>query len=441
MRKLSALLITFFWLINAHAGDIINLTWDQVVDIGLKQNLDLQITRQDYRNQALNQWKALSDFMPTVNYNFQAVDNVELPVMVFMGRSFRIGTKYNFTHVLQAQLPVFLGGLRIANWNIQKNSKKSLQALLKGKEEDVALKSIKAYFQVILSNDLVSVNQRAVDAARANLEQVQKFYNTGAASRLDLLRAQSRYSQTIPELTTAKNGRKMAVENLKFLLNFNVQDSIVVLDSLRQMNFLKDFATLSLENLQDIALKNRSDLKSLAYRKKAVGGQKLVAGSHFMPQIVLSANVQHQAFLQTSKVRWDDYNRAKSAAIAVQFPLFEGGKRLIELQQARIQDKKIRLQQQQLKRAVLLDVKNSFNSFKVAQQNLQSLKQAFEQAKETLRLANLTYKEGLSTQVDVLNAQAAFTGSELQYRQGIFNYNVAQLKLLKAIGKLDTIWQ
>ena len=95
----------------------------------------------------------------------------------------------------------------------------------------------------------------------------------------------------------------------------------------------------------------------------------------------------------------------------------------------------------QLKRGILLNVKNSFNSFKEAQQNLQSLKQAFEQARETLRLANLTYKEGLSTQVDVLNAQAAFTASELQYRQGIFKYDVAQLELLKAIGKLETIWQ
>ncbi len=441
MKKAIIAGLIFIFLASATAGDIITLTWRQVVGIGIKQNLDLQIMRQDYRTQSLNQWKAVSDFLPTVNYNFQAVNNVELPLMVFMGRSFRIGTKYNFTHVFQAQLPLFTGGLRFDNYKIQKYSKRSLQALLKNKESDIALKVTEAYFQVILSNDLVRVNQRALQAAQANLRQVQKFFKTGAASKLDLLRAQTRYSQSLPRLTSAKNKRKMAVDNLKFLLNFNLQDSIVVLDTLRQMNFLKDFANLPLAQLQEIALQSRSDLQSMAFRKKAVGMQKWIAAGRFLPQIVLSANVQHQAFLDNSKVRWDDYTRAKSAAIAVQFPLFEGGKRLIEMQQARIQEQKIRLQQRQLRQAALLNVKNSFNSFKEAQENLQSLRQAFAQAKEALRLANLSYKEGLSTQVDVLNAQAAFTSSELQYRQGIYQYDVAQLELLKAIGKLKTIWR
>ncbi len=440
MKKIMIIGIGLFLVVSATAGDIITLTWQQVVGVGLKQNLDLQIMREDYRNQTLNQWKAFSDFLPTVNYNFQAVNNVELPLMVFMGRSFRIGTKYNFTHVFQAQWPIFTGGLRFANWRIQKYGKRSMQALLKNKESEIALKAIEAYFQVILSNDLVRVNQRALQAARANFLQVQKFYQNGAASKLDLLRAQAQYSQSKPRLTSAKNKRKMAVENLKFLLNFNIRDSIVVLDTLRQMNFLKDFSTFPLEKLQEIALQNRSDLKSMDFQKKAVGTQKMIAGARFLPQIVLTANVQHQAFLDNSKVRWDDYTRAKSAAIAVQFPLFEGGKRVIEWQQARIQAQKIALQQQQLKRAVLLNVKNSFNSFKESQESLHSLRQAFLQAKEALRLANLTYQEGLSTQVDVLNAQAAFTSSELQYRQGIYNYNIAQLELLKAIGKLKTIW-
>lgn len=441
MKKIYALLVWGFLLQTAAAGEVITLTWDQVIGIGLKQNLDLQITRQDYRIQALNEWKAVSDFMPTLNYNFQAVKNIELPVMVFMGRRFEVGTKYNFTHALQVQWPVFLGGMRLANWSIQRNSKKSLRAMLRGKEADITLKVLEAYFQLMLTNDLVRVNQEAVAAARANYDQVQKFFNSGAASKLDLLRARTRLSQSLPQLTSARNSRKMAVENLKFLLNVDAADSLVVLDSLRQENFLKEFSAMKPKELQQIALKNRPDITSLAYRKKAVAGQKFIAGAHFLPQIVVSANVQHQAYLQTSDVGWDDYTRAKSAAVALQFPLFEGGKRVIEMQQARIQDKKITLQQIQLEHAVLLDVKNSFNAFQEAQQNLQSLRQAFNEARETLRLANLTYQEGLSTQVDVLNAQAAYTANELKYRQGIFNYNVSQLRLLKAIGKLDIIWQ
>ena len=51
------------------------------------------------------------------------------------------------------------------------------------------------------------------------------------------------------------------------------------------------------------------------------------------------------------------------------------------------------------------------------------------------------YKEGVSTQVEVLNAQTAFTNAELSYRKGIFDYNISQLRLLKAIGQLQVLWQ
>ncbi len=424
----------------AMAGDIITLTWDQVVSISRKENLELKMLRQDYRNQKLNVWKSLSDFSPTMDYSFQAVNNLELPTMVFMGRSFRVGTKYNFTHNLQLKWPLFLGGARWANYSIQKYGKKSLKELLSGKEEEVALKAIQAYFQIILSSDLVRVNQNALRAAQANYRQVKQFYEAGTASQLDLMRAHTRYLQSLPALTSTRNALKLARENLKFILNFPPQDSLVVLDSLREMDFLGEYAHKSLQALQQLALNSRPDLKSMQFQSKAVGKQKYIAGSGFLPQIFVTAGVQHQAFLQTSKVRWDDYTRAKSASIALQFPIFQGGKRAINLQQAYIQQEKARLQTEQLRRAILLDVKNAYLTFQKAKQNLKSLKQAFKEAQETWRIARLTYRQGLSTQVDVLNAQTALTASETNYRQGVFEFNLAQLKLLKAIGQLHTIW-
>ncbi len=441
MKRFYFLLIFLGLISSAPAGDIISLTWNQVVDISRKENLDIRIMNQDYRIQKLNEWKAMADFLPTVDYSFRAVNNLELPVFVFMGRSFRVGTKYDFTHSLQLQFPVFLGGMRFANRNIQRNSKRSLAQLLKGKEEEVVLKSVEAYFQVILTNDLVVVNQKAFEAAKANYEQVEKFYNEGSASRLDLLRAKTRFSESKPNLTSALNARKMAVENLKFILNLNAEDSVVVLDTLSRKDFLKEFAKSTLKELQDLALANRTDLKSLQFQKQIAQNQKLIAGSRFLPQIIVSAGVQHQALLQNRNVTWDDYSRIKSASVILQFPLFEGGKRILDLQQAFIQNKKISLQTEQLKKAVLLEVNNRFNAYREAAQNLVTLKQAFKEAGETLRLANLTYKEGLSTQVEVLNAQLSFTNSEARYRRGMFDYNISQLRLLKAIGKLDTIWE
>ncbi|MHB2148218.1 TolC family protein [Calditrichota bacterium LG25] len=442
MRKTVITISVIFCILKMGvSGDIIALSWDQVMELGMRQNLELHMLRQDVSHQKLNVYRAMSDFLPTVNYSFQAVNNVELPVLVFMGNQFRIGTKYNFTHALQAQYPLFLGGARIVNLKIQNHARKSLLQMLKGKEEEIVLKAIEAYFQVILSRDLLAVSRRAQQAARANFQQVKKFYEAGAASQLDFLRAQSKLSQTIPAVTSALNALRMSEENLKFVLNISVHDSVVVLDSLVEKDFLGPLKEIELPALQQMAQESRPDLKSLEHQLQIGGQKEWLAGSRFLPQIVAAASVQHQAFLETAAVKSEDYTRAKAASISLQWPLFEGGKRVLEWQQAVIQKRKAAYQKELLKRTIMLEVKNNWNQFRLSKQNLKSLKQAFEEAKETLRLANLTYKEGVSTQVEVLNAQTAFTDAEARYRKGIFDYNIAQLKLLKALGKLHWLWQ
>ncbi len=443
--RLKGIMVTLVWLllmgVPVGAQQVITLSWDDVVGLTRQQNLELQMVRQDYRYQNLNRWKAYADFLPTVNYQFQRINNIELPEFVFMGRRIKVGTDFNFVHAFQLQYPLFLGGARIANSRIQNSLRKSLKAQLEGKEEEVVLQALEAYFRIILSDALIAVNVRAQEAAKANLEQVEKFYQAGTASKLDYLRAKTRYSQTIAPLTSARNAKKLALENLKYLLNIPPRDSLVVLDTLAIQSFFQERPDLTLADLQQMALENRPELRMVREQKNVAGGQKLLAASKFLPSVVFSAMVQHQAQLNTPRVTWNDYTRVKNIGLTVQFPLFEGGKRGIEYQQARIVDRKASLQIEQTRRAILLEVETAYWKYLEARENLSSLQQAHLEAREALRLANLNYKEGMATQVDVLNAQLAFTSSDARYQQGIFDYNLSQLRLLKALGLLKRIWQ
>lgn len=95
----------------------------------------------------------------------------------------------------------------------------------------------------------------------------------------------------------------------------------------------------------------------------------------------------------------------------------------------------------QVNDASTLEVEQCFYSYNEAQKNLKSLEEAFNQSKESLRLSNLLYGEGISTQLDVLNAQLLYNSSQTQFLQGVYGYNIAQLTLLKSIGLLNKIWK
>jgi len=88
-----------------------------------------------------------------------------------------------------------------------------------------------------------------------------------------------------------------------------------------------------------------------------------------------------------------------------------------------------------------LDVEQNYYSFAEASKSLQSLKDALDQYKESLMISNLLYVQGMSNQLEVLNAQLLYTKSKSDYLQGIYSYNVSQLALLKSVGLLDKIWK
>lgn len=442
MKYIFVLIFLFLGIISVKGQQVVSLTWSDVVGISRNENLEIKIRYQDYLYQDKNKWKALGDFLPTVDYQFQAVNNIELPEFVIpnFGRV-RFGTDYNFTHVFQARLPLFTGGARWANWQIQDNLAKSMEAQLRDKEDQVVLKALEAYFGMILADNVLRVNQRAYEAAKANFDQVEKFFNLGGASKLDYLRAKSSLSSSIPPLASAKNAQRLAAENLKFIMNIPAADSVIVLDSLRQMNFINDLEKSPLTDLYNMALENRPDLEQMNLQGEIASDQKLLAVSRFLPTIAVAANVQHQAQVMDAAFVPNDFVRSKAAVLSVQVPLFQGAKRVFDYQQASISQQRAEISADLLQRAALLEIESSVLKIAETKNNLSTLRSAMDEAREAERLANLNYNEGVITQVDVLGAILALTNSELRYLRGIYEFNISQLYLLKAVGKMNSVWQ
>jgi len=420
---------------------IIYLSWKNVVDFSLKDNLSLKYKSLDYDLQNLETWKSLSYFLPSLNYQGIAQKNIELPVFVFMGQKFAVGSPYNFQHSLSLTLPILTGGSRWINYEIQKDIKKSLSEELQGKEEETILNSMQAYYGIILSEELRKTTEEAVKVAKENLDQVQKFYDAGTATELDLQRAKAQYSSTLPMLESALSNKKLSVQRLKSLLNISLTDSLIVVDSLDKMEFLNEYSHTSLEEFKTLSKENRNDLKALQYQHEAVKSGEKIALGQFSPTVSVVASVDHAAQMDNAKVRWSDYIRSKSITLSLSWPLFEGGRRILDYQIAKIKNDQMDLLVKQAGFGADLDVEQNYYSFAEASKSLQSLKDALDQYKESLRISNLLYVQGMSNQLEVLNAQLLYTKSKSDYLQGIYSYNVSQLALLKSVGLLDKIWK
>jgi outer membrane protein len=440
---IKCLIVSVLFISSALYGqqkNIVHLSWNDVVGKSLEQNLSLKSKLLEYDTQELEVWRSYSNFLPTLRYQGVAVNNLELPVLVFMGQQFVLGTNYTFQHSLDLTLPLFTGGSRFFNIRAQNSLRKSLSEELKGEEANTVLEALQSYFGIILADSLTNSAREAVEVAEANLKQVELFYNEGTATELDLQRAKAQYYSVVPQFETAESNRLLSHQRLKMILDMSSEDSLVIADSLTIKDFLSALKDADLAEYQNISYENRSELKALNHRLDAAGEGENLALSQFAPSLAITGSLQQQAFSDDARVSWNDYTRSKAITLSLTWPLFDGGRRIIDYQLAKIRTDQMDIMVKQSRTGISLEVEERFYRFNESVKTLRSLEEAMKQSRESLRLSNLLYAEGMSTQLEVLNAQLLYNNSLAQYLQGIYNYNINQLSLLKSIGKLNTIW-
>ncbi len=419
--------------LQAESVKIIELSWDEVARLTRIDNLSLQMEALDYQTQNAEVKKAWGGFLPTLYYQWVWSDDelsqVTMPV------------DNVFIHSLNLTYPIFTGGARYANLRMQQHIRKSLGAELRGAEESVVLQGLQSFYGVILAGSLVEVYEEALVLTERNLRQVESFYGVGTATDLAVMQARTRYFETIPQLESARNQRKLALNQLKMILNISGEDSLLITDKLEERKFLGVYQELQVEECKNLARDNRPEVRQVQSQGKAVDQQKLLAVSQFLPSVVLTAGKSYYGYSDDWWISRDEFEGYNSLGLVVQLPIFSGGSRYFDVKEAGYAQRKMGLLEEMTIDQVELDAEQSYYNYLESRDNLKSQQEALTMAEESLRLANLYYEEGMVTQTEVLNAQLTYTQNKAALKSGIFKYNTSQLALLKAIGDLQSIWQ
>lgn len=89
----------------------------------------------------------------------------------------------------------------------------------------------------------------------------------------------------------------------------------------------------------------------------------------------------------------------------------------------------------QVRQAVALDVRTALATLRQAQVNRQTTAANVQQAREALRIAQVRYRAGVATSVEVTDAQVALTQAQTNQVNAEYDYLDAQAALARAIGR------
>ena len=347
-------------------------------------------------------------------------------------RKVQFGDLDNYSVGLTVTQPIFAGGSIPARINAARLFALLADETVREAVQQLVYTAQYAYNNVLLSQHLVEISTDAVRSAKAHLDSVKQRQQGGIASDFDVLRAEVELSNFRAELIQNKNAINIAIANLVKVMGVSQDSDFGLSDELEYVS-----SEVTMEQAVEAAYRNRPDLFSrefdIKYQKELL---KIIRGRYWPAVSAYYTNTWSKPDPHSMmEIEW---GHAWQAGVMASLPIFDGFAREGEVivQKARVKQAQVDLIDAE--ETALFELTKAQLSIENAKEFVESQRLNLTRAKEGLRLAEVGYKEGTNTQVEMIDAQAALTTARVNYYQAIYSHIIAKLDLQKAMGTLTT---
>jgi outer membrane protein TolC len=324
---------------------------------------------------------------------------------------------------------LFLGG-KLINGIKAVDRYRSIQRLnYSVKEQDLLLETTNMFYQTILAQKVVQIQEEALDTARRHLARVELFGTEGQVSEFDLLSARLEVAKLEPGLLQAQNNYSLALAAFRKKLGSDDPNLIPEGEFV-----LPQIPELSLAEAQEIAEKNRTELELLDIATEVKQLQYNAERSNFLPNVALTASAALYSAADEYRIEADDFGTQYSVGIGFSLPIFTGLSNRSKASYARHDLAIAKLQQQDTKELINLQIKQNHQRLQSALQNYEVQEQNIAMAERSLELAQLRFDNQMGIQLEVFDAQTTLASIRLQYLNAVYDVISAEREFTKSLG-------
>lgn len=296
---------------------------------------------------------------------------------------------------------------------------------------DVLLAVDQAYYEVLLSQQLVKVAQQTVATRTTVTDQVSELAKNKLRSQVDLSFAQVNLSNAKLMLLRAQNRLEAAYAGLAQALGTQQPVAYQLANQPLPPTVPENAETLVTQAIQD-----RPELASLRAQQEA--DQKMVYAERDLkrPTVGLIAVGGALPYINPGNANSDIPKGYESVAINVQIPVFNGHLFSARRQAAEYQLQATEQRVRDLQNRVARDVKTSWENARTAYQAISTTQQLLDEANLALDLAQGRYKLGLASIVELTQAQLGQTEAEVENLSAKYEYQETYAALQYTLGQL-----
>jgi outer membrane protein TolC len=271
-----------------------------------------------------------------------------------------------------------------------------------------------------------------VQQSKTTLDAAQEKEKAGIGIRVDVLQAESEYNQSLYDLESARGSVEDARAKLALATGLRPDAPFQIEENLPEPPLELKEAAISA--VIDAAITNRSDLQGLRAQLRASEAAIRSANSDLWPSLSGGVEAGMNKYSGDDRPYDDDYSVI--AYVSLSWNIFDG---FLDINKKRAAEAARDAARSGLKQAALsagADVWSSYYAYQTAVKKYQAAKASETSAQAAFDLANDSYKAGLKSILDLLDAQTNLADARSQLinaRQAVFT---ALADLEHATGQL-----
>lgn len=442
--------------VPAPASDTLRLSIGDAVTRALRNADAVRIAETQLDITDAQEGIALSSGLPQLRLSGAYTHVFESARGAAVGRFFSQPNTYTFSGTLSQTL--FQGGRVFSATRAASRLRSAAKLTAEETRAQTSVDAQRAYLGALLAQRVAELQASNLELSAQRVAQVERLQGAGRAARYDVLRARVEQANLEPVAVQAESDRDIALLELKRLLGIPLQQPVELTSQLDVDGVQATLASLAADSA-DMG-EERGSVRAAELTARASHDAIRVAQADLLPSISVFATGGYSAFpvngfppgmgrtwpvsgpcagdsTRTCSTTQQNggWFRDLSAGVQVSWSLFDGlrTRANIDLAQANAQLAQLRLQQE--RKAVALEVAQARADLARARTVYMAQQQTAGEAQEAFQLASLRFSRGLSTQLEVSDAQLAQLTAQINEARAAYDLYLSAAELARALGR------
>jgi len=430
---IGCLAIAFFLITAArppagHAGQEMDL--DAAIKMALEYSPSIRAGQEDIMAAQAGKKEAFNQFLPTASASYNWVHADETPYARTSQGFFQTGTQDTYQFTTSVSQPIFTGFKVSTQYALAKLGVDISSLELELTFLELAYKVKEAYFTRLSASKALTVARESVRLLEAQLKISQDFYNEGLIPRNDVLKVKVNLAKSQQDLVETESRVANSRANLNKLLGLPIRHELPIKDILDYKHW-----PISFNQALGQASSHRPELRMANVRIEQAKKNITLAQGDYWPGLNLvgeykmasdAYNMENSEFHDTS---------AWQITTNLSWTFWEWGSTRQRVSQKRAAWRKQKALKKDLADQVELEVNRAYLAMVDSERKINTAQMQVRQAEENYRITNDRYKEQLTTNTELLDAQTLLTQSRNSYLRALAEFNIAKAGLLRAMGR------